>query len=160
MFAVLLATLTRHLRFAALAVAFGLVGAGGATAAMVSVTEVSVTEASLPAATVVVAPVEAPVYDQATCDAAANHGAYVSFVAGETKGMADRGALVSAAAQSDCGKKDKAEKLAAKVAKKAAKAAEKLARDEAKAAKVKPAKASKASNRSHTGGQRPEKSKS
>ena len=54
----------------------------------------------------------AGVFDPAACAAAANHGAYVSYVAHATKGMADRGALVSAAAQSDCGKTARAEKPA------------------------------------------------
>jgi hypothetical protein len=45
-----------------------------------------------------------PVYDQAVCDAATNHGAYVAYVARATKGQPDRAALVKAAARSDCGK--------------------------------------------------------
>ena len=45
-----------------------------------------------------------PLFDPAACAAAANHGAYVSFVAHATAGLPDHGALVSAAAQSDCGK--------------------------------------------------------
>ena len=55
---------------------------------------------------VVVAPTTVPpvLFDPAACAAAANHGAYVSYVAHATKGMPDHGALVSAAAHSDCGK--------------------------------------------------------
>ena len=56
-------------------------------------------------------------YDPAACADAVNHGAYVSYVAHATKGTPDHGALVSAAAQSDCGKTDKAEKAVAKAAK-------------------------------------------
>ena len=62
-------------------------------------------------------------YDPQACADAVNHGAYVSFVAHATKGTPDHGALVSAAAQSDCGKADKAEKAVAKAEKKAARAA-------------------------------------
>ena len=40
----------------------------------------------------------------AACLAATHHGEYVSFVAHATQGLPDHGALVSAAAQSDCGK--------------------------------------------------------
>ena len=58
------------------------------------------------------AAVPTEVFDSAACAAAANHGAYVSYVAKATKGMPDRGALVSAAAHSDCGKAARAEKAA------------------------------------------------
>ena len=110
MLALLLETLARHIRLGALAVAIAVVGAGGATAAMVTVAD-SADTVSVPVRTAAVT------FDQDACDAARNHGAYVSFVAHATKGLADRSTLVSAAAQSDCGKKDATEKLAAKAAK-------------------------------------------
>ena len=43
-------------------------------------------------------------FDPAACAAALHHGDYVAQVAAATEGKADRGALVSAAARSDCGK--------------------------------------------------------
>jgi hypothetical protein len=42
--------------------------------------------------------------DQEACDAAGNHGEYVSFIAHLTKGNPSHGVLVSDAAHSDCGK--------------------------------------------------------
>jgi len=145
--AVLLETLARHVRLGALAVAIAVVGAGGATAAMV--TEPVVVPS-------VVAP-EAAVFDQDACDDARNHGAYVSFVAKSTQGLADRGALVSAAAQSDCGKRangSAVEKPAAKAAKQDAKATQKAAKVAAKAerlAKVKSAKVAKTKGKAARG---------
>lgn len=55
------------------------------------------------ASTVPAAPV-----DPAACAAALHHGDYVAQVAAATEGKADRGALVSAAARSDCGKPTRA----------------------------------------------------
>ena len=190
MLAVLLATFTRHLRLGALAVAIALVGAGGATATVVSVSDSSDLPPVVAATSQVDDDVEdadepdddtggpdddsadsapgtdvsvvskdaaesvpaAPVFDQLMCDAARNHGAYVSSVAQATRGMPDRAALLSAAAHSDCGKSDKvskkAEKKAAHALKKAdrraAKAVQRQARSEAKAAKATGAKAAKA----------------
>ena len=43
-------------------------------------------------------------FDPAACAAALHHGDYVAQVAAASRGTADRGALVSAAARSDCGK--------------------------------------------------------
>ena len=47
---------------------------------------------------------EAAPLDQEACDAAGNHGEYVSFIAHLTKGDPGHGVLVSDAAHSDCGK--------------------------------------------------------
>lgn len=161
MLTTLATTLAGHLRVASIAVAAALLGAGGAVASVATVSDSTPTadpgvvvstleaaaehgeaedeaEAAEPAETAVVltATTVPPVlYDPQACTDAVNHGAYVSLVAHATKGTPDHGALVSAAAQSDCGKADKAEKAVAKAEKKAARAATKAAKKAAKAEK-------------------------
>ena len=101
-----------RLRIASLVVAAAMVGAGGAAAMTVttvadssptptvSATDTSTdTESTEPTETATDEPL-----DPAACEAAGNHGEYVSFIAQLTQGDPTHGVLVSEAAHSDCGK--------------------------------------------------------
>lgn len=76
-------------------------------AAYVSSLEPRLTDASVARDEVGVSDVDVEAVEAVDCDEARNHGRYVSSVARSTPSGPGKGAVVAAAAASDCGKKEK-----------------------------------------------------